>query len=160
MKSIQIKAQESNVDTNSTAYALQGSFVSEGSFKDGELQAMAMEWVDFEDDDDIVNEIVDEEIELLSKKQAPEESMAVDDDEEPEPDVEMLDAADELTHIEALGLIGQLEASLSSLGISDAGQVHLERFKREVLKSQASKKTKDSTIHSYFERAPKKKKTN
>ena len=65
-----------------------------------------------------------------------------------------------LTHVEALEVIGHLERSLSSLGISDVGSVHLERFKREVIKSQASKKKKETTIHDFFQPAPKKKKSN
>ena len=43
MKAIQIKAQEAELDTNTTAFALQGSFAGEQGFQDQDLADMAMQ---------------------------------------------------------------------------------------------------------------------
>ena len=161
MKAIQLKTKDTEVDINSTAIALQGSFAGEHGLNDKEMMDMALEWIEIEDDQDILDDIVDEEIEILESeaKVPPEATLNNEDDEEPE--VQMIDDMEEeeaLTHLEAMEHVRKLTISCKKLGLSEAASVHLERFKKSLIQAQSSKKTTNTTLHDYFPVAKKAKK--
>ena len=60
-----MKTKESGVNVSQEVHSLKGSLVSYGSFTKSEIRAMAENWVQVEDDPDIIDTIVDESIELL-----------------------------------------------------------------------------------------------
>ena len=80
--SVQVKAPGVNVAKE--AYSLEGSFVADGSFTKTELRAMAENWVNVEDDQDIIHAEVDDAIELLEEctiRTDEDSNMFIDDDE-------------------------------------------------------------------------------
>ena len=84
MKAVQLKTKSCELDTNIVAVALQGSFAEELNLEDKDLMAMVEEWVEVEDDKEMINAIVDEEVELLET----EATISVEDDEESDIDME------------------------------------------------------------------------
>ena len=107
---------------------------------------------------EVFNEIVDEEMELLESKAKPmpEASLNVADDEES--DVEMVDDFNEeeaMTHVEAMDALRELTLSCKKLGVPEEATVHLDCFKRALIKAQASKKKKSTIIHDFFSKKAK-----
>ena len=63
-----VKVNKSNADTNSTAYALQRSFVQDSDIdclNYTEWEDMARNWIGIDDDMDIINKEVDEAMEYM-----------------------------------------------------------------------------------------------
>ena len=73
------------VDTNSTAIALQNSIANKDRLSRGDLLNIVDNQVNIEDEPEVVNVTIDEEIEVIENKIL--ESTEVDDDPEPEVDV-------------------------------------------------------------------------
>ena len=88
---------QSQVDTNSTAIALQNSIANGDMLTGDELLTIADNWVNIEDEPEVVNVTIDEEIEAIENKTL--ESNEVDDDPESEVDVlaATIDDNDKLT---------------------------------------------------------------
>jgi len=85
MCKLQVKTFENQVDTNSIAIALQNSIADEDRLSMDELSSIADNWVNIEDEPEVVNVTIDEEIEAIENEIL--ESTEVDDDQEPEVDV-------------------------------------------------------------------------
>ena len=65
LETISVKAKDSGVNLSREARDIKGSLVSDGSFTKAEIREMAENWVQVEDDPDIIDAGVDEAIELL-----------------------------------------------------------------------------------------------
>ena len=68
LKIMCMKVNESNDDTNRNVYALQGSFVEDldtDGLKETEWEEMAHNWINIEDDPDIINGGIDEAMEEM-----------------------------------------------------------------------------------------------
>ena len=114
-----------------------------------------MEWVEVEDDKDMINAIIDDEVEILETETQPtaDSVLAVEDDEES--DVEAIDLDEEkeedlVTFLEAEEAVNKLSKSCKGLGVPEEATVHLDRFKRALLKAKLNKKTKSTTLHDFF----------
>ena len=62
---LSVREKQSGVSVYRQAYGLKGLPLSNGSFTKLKITAMAENWVQVEDDPDIIDAEVDEEIELL-----------------------------------------------------------------------------------------------
>ena len=64
--SIKLKANESSIDTTTTVgNVFKDTFVTEGALSNDDFHDMAEVWVNFEDIEDMINEIVDDELILV-----------------------------------------------------------------------------------------------
>ena len=150
MNQLQVKTLESGVDTNSTAYALQNSIADEARLSKDDLLSIAENWVNIEDEREVVNATIDEEIEAIQN-----DSNEVDDDD-PEPEVDVLagtiDDDIKLTKAQAEDMVLQLKLNCMHLGVDDDGFKHLDRFIRGVRNAKAMKsvKSKQGSLHSFF----------
>lgn len=153
MKAVRLQTKSCELDTNSVAVALQGSFAGEESLEDEDLMDMVAEWVEVEDDEEMINVIVDEEVELLEAEAV----IGVEDDEESDVDMKDTEEEDTMTFLEAEEALRKLTISCKKLGISEAATVHLDRFKKALFKAKAGKKKKNTTIHDFFQPSKKSK---
>ena len=84
----------------------------------------------------------------------------VGDDSEPEAAAagEVDEVGEDLpSFLEAEEMVWKLKWAAPKLGIMEAGDVgHLDSFLRAMRRVKNSKKKKDTTMHAYFEKAPKK----
>jgi hypothetical protein len=83
MRSLQMKADESGVNTGTEAHGLQGSFVEEGAMSNEEMEAIVENWTFVEDDPCVIDAEIEEAINSLETEA---EGHMVDfgDDDEPE----------------------------------------------------------------------------
>ena len=119
------------IDCNSTAIALQDSFVDDGklfSYTEADYRNMAEVWIDIEDQPEVLNAICDgdaiEKLETSNITKLSADDGAADDDEpeaiQAEPDQSML-----LTYIEATEAeLNKLSLGASSLGITELETSH------------------------------------
>ena len=155
MTKLQVKVKETGVDTNTDAYALQGSFAADVDAYSGiDFAAMAESWIDIEDEPEIMDAILDEEIENIESAQNKDQNeLAVEDDDEPEAEEMEIDDADILTFAEAEEALRRLSLSAESLGVPLAQSVHLDRFARAMRTARASKPKRDRTLHAFFKKS-------
>ena len=150
MTKLHVKANESPLDTNSTATALQNSFAAEG-LDPSTLEETAIKWIEAEDDPGVIDEICDDELELLQAETT--ESIEIDFDDDSEPEVEPEEACDDnifSNHFEAEQAVLKLIRSSKKLKIPEAATTHLDRFRKALNEAKLGKKKKDSTISSFF----------
>ena len=83
LETLSVKAKELGVNVYQEAHGLKGSLVSDEYFTEAEIREMSENWVQVEDDPNIIDAEVDESIELLGKKNTFYNSM-IDDEDDPE----------------------------------------------------------------------------
>ena len=142
MKAVQLQTKSCDLDTNSVPVALQGSFAAEPNLEDKDLMDMVAEWVEAEDDEEMINVIVDEEVELLETDAV----ISVEDDEESDVDMEDTEEEETMTFLEAEEALRKLTSSCSKLGVPEAAPVHLDRFKKALFKAKAGKRRRTLTF--------------
>jgi len=150
MCKLQVKTFENQVDTNSIAIALQNSIADEDKLSMDELSSIADNWVNIEDEPEVVNVTIDEEIEAIENEIL--ESTEVDDDQEPEVDVlaATIDDNDKLTKAQAEDMVSQLKFNCRHLGVDEDAFNHLDQFIRLVRNAKAKKSMKQDSMHSFF----------
>jgi hypothetical protein len=155
MSKIQVKARETNVNCSTDAIALQNSFASEGfDYTDAQLSAMISNWVNIEDEPEIINALIDDELEALEKKVISDEYMNVMDDDEPEIVNAVLSDEEKLSYSDMQKLVQQLVVNSKAHGVeSDTALLH--RYSAQLRKAQQQKATGDGRITNFFERLPK-----
>ena len=65
LEQLEFKAKKLGVNFSQEAHSIKVSLVSDGSFTKAEMSAMAENWVNIEDDPDIIDAEVDEAIEIF-----------------------------------------------------------------------------------------------
>ncbi|CAB9505697.1 expressed unknown protein [Seminavis robusta] len=154
MSALQVKTQETQVDVARHAIALQGSFAADfDRYSREDVLQMGENWIEIEDEPEVISATIDEEIEELETTTT-EAELAVLDDEEPElMDVDPEPADVFASFAEAEEALNKLSESASSLGINQAATVHLDRFARALNMARATragKRKRDGTLHSFF----------
>ena len=144
MRTLQVKVSASSLDCNNTAIVFQDSFVSEGEFTNEEYSSMATNWIDIEDEEEVVNAVIDDEIETIEK-----ESDLVEDDDDPEPEAMVgIEHEEAVGFLDAEEMIRKLKLSCGKLGVPSA-EIHLERFGRALREAKNKKPKKSPTLHSF-----------
>jgi hypothetical protein len=159
MENLQVKTKSTGVNTNSVAIGLQGSFACEQKLTKEEMSSIAKNYVNIEDQHEVVNAVVDYEIEEISAVRMGGVQVEYDDDEEPEAPELSADfsaASDEddkqkLSKIEIETLVDLLKANCAEHGGETAFD-HLEKFIKVVRDNHGKKEKKQCTLHSFFMR--------
>jgi DDE superfamily endonuclease/Tc5 transposase DNA-binding domain len=150
MMSLKVKANSASIDCNSTAIALQGSFVADHeNYTLANYNNMIDTWICIEDDPDVIDAICEDELEKMETAKL-EAIDAAADDEEPEPIEVEVDQSDILSYVEAVEALRKLSLSVSKLGVNEAAIVHLDRFASALHTANAKKPRRDGTLHAYF----------
>jgi hypothetical protein len=152
MVQLKVKASAALLDCNNTAIAFQGSFVAEtDQFTPEEYNNMIENWINIEDEEEVINAICEEEIEMLeSSAELPADDDAGDDNE-PDVQPDEFDSDDIVSYVEALEMLRKLQVSASSLlGDDQKARCHLDRFLKSLHGANAKKTRKDTTLHAYF----------
>jgi hypothetical protein len=158
MSSLQLKYQESKLDTNTVATALKGSFVCEGDFTADEFSSIVKNWIGIEDDPNVIDCEVEEAVIQLGQIDIDFEDL---EEEEKEDD-------DEKDEVECLGNMVQIppptffeaEEHLDALrryGISlnlptNATRCLLDRFQQQVRAHKLAKPKASPVITSFFKK--------
>ena len=155
------RALATMVNTNSTAIALQNSIAGEQTCTPEELVNIAENWVDIEDQPEVMNAMVDEEIEVIEKEMELQSNklsaLAIaradsDDDEEPEalglPSAVSVNV-NRLTKMEIENMVIDLKANCDTRGGKEAVD-HLERYIRCVRSAESNQPKRQRTMHSFF----------
>ena len=116
------------VDTNSTAIALQNSIANKDRLSRGDLLSIVDNQVNIEDAPEVLNVTIDEEIEAIENEIL--ESTEGHDDPEPEVNVlaASIDDDDKLTKAQAENMVSQLKFNCRHLGVDEDAFNHLDQF--------------------------------
>ena len=122
LEKLQVQTANTGVDTNTTAIAFQGSIASEVRYSNDDLIKIATNWVNIEDEPEIINVTVDEEIEESENTIGTENELNRNDDNEinddPEPEIQIatsIDDSDKLTHAQIENMISQLKCNCNHI---------------------------------------------
>ena len=117
-----------------------------------ELLTIADNWVNIEDEPEVVNVTIDEEIEAIENNILKLKSNEVNDDPEPEVDVlaVTIDDKDKLTKAQAEDIVSQLKLNCKHLGVDEDAFNHLDQFIRLVRNAKAKKSVTQGSLHSFF----------
>ena len=159
LEQLSVKAKESGVNVSREAHGLKGSLVSDGSFTKAEMRAMAENWINVEDDRNIIDAEVDDAIELLENATLFSDEIyngaLIDDDNEPE----------ELMHITQNVPVPSFQNAESSVDVlhnyCEGAKVPtetrflLDRFAQQIRAHRLSIPKTSPTIDSFFGKKPK-----
>ena len=161
-----------DAETERQAIAPRGSFTGAGTnFAPAELEQMAENWIDIEDQPEIIDAEVDDQMQQLEALED-DEADGADDDSEPEVAEMVAEAGDgdddddddddefELLpdHDQAVTWIGLIQKAAPDLGVPDETVAQLEKVSLALRKAKTEKHSKDSSLHSFLKTLPKKRK--
>ena len=153
MNSIQLKADEYCVDTESNAgHVFKDTFVTDGeSISQNDMECMVEVWINIEDDEDIVNELVEEAIHKLDIAETTSPDDDIGDDDE-EMTVENINTpTTRYTHQDAVQAFDILQSFMQQNKNPQEHKLALERLRHPVQKHHMQKPKKSPTITSYFQ---------
>jgi hypothetical protein len=159
MKNLRTKVTDNAIDMSKEGYAMQGSFVEEISTNDRELQELATQWIDIENDEFIQEAEIDEAIQELEMNDVTEnENVELSDNDPMENEVDDNMDVDgnqnSLTNIssflEASWHIEKLRRFGESIGASSQDLDLLSKLERSFRQIQLSKARSQPTITRFF----------
>ena len=154
MSSLQLKYQESKLDTNTMAIAFKDSFVSEGDFTADEFSSIVKNWIYIEDDPDVIDcEVEEAMIQLVQIDIDSEEQENEDDDEKDEagylgnmvqiPPPTFFEAEEHLDALRRYGISLNLPTNVTRC---------LDRFQQQVRAHKLAKPKGSPAITSFFKK--------
>lgn len=145
MTSVQLKAEDSAVDTETVASVLKNTFVTEKEISKEDLFDMIENWIDEEDEEEIADGIIHTNMQ---------DSAEYDDSEEDDDDIQVISAGKEnrkkLTHVDATAAIDVLREYISSLDLSGDCAMSLARLQRQIISERTKAVTQQPSINSMF----------
>ena len=138
-------SQPSLLTTNISSYA------SKLRTRPTTLRAMAETWVNIEDDEDMMNEIVDDEILLMESNINNENLDDVDKYEDSEETVQLIASTEKTTkHVDVIEAFATIESYLAQNKLTNECQTSLSRVRYGVQTHRMKKPKKSPTLKSYF----------
>lgn len=155
MKQIQIKAQNTYLDTSSygAGRGFENSFVTDPdayTLSAANWNDMATNWIDIEDDEDIMNEEIDEVLENLER--AEQEQVDENDDDKDEEDDEETedDEPVKVRKTEALKAIDLLKRYCREQEMGPDLHGQIQRVENQMMNHRFEKSTAQRSLISYF----------
>lgn len=149
LKSIQIKTSESNVNTATTAYGLADSFASEveaQNLSNEQWQEMVENWIEIEDDEDIIDKEIDEVIKGIDNGNLTTDDS--DDEEEEEP-MEVDEEADPTTKTDCMKAVDIVRKYCQENGAEDELAL-LRKLESSLIRTRRNKATVQKPLTQYF----------
>ena len=143
VRSIILKVAETDVDSSRIALSLKGSFATEGVMSDENLQSMVMNWLEIEDDADIVEAQYMEALENLDKMDS-----GIDPYEEENQEIaEARTVRDNQgpSLVEFYKAIDAARAYGNAVGVASDAMMDLDRFAHAVRRKKVSLPTSDTS---------------
>ena len=145
---------EKPLDTNITAIALQGSFVEDPTFTYTDYATMAQNWVNIEDQPEIIDAIIDDDIDDLMKKivQGKVDNIEEGDDGEGKQTARNDDSEDEgkYTYSEFDDIIFELRNACRQFMPHNQFNEHLNAVQKNLHANVSKNKMKSTTMHDFF----------
>ena len=127
--SIKLKANESSIDTTTTVgNVFKHTFVTEGALSNDDFHDMAEVWVNFEDNEDMINEIVDDEL-ILVDAIVNEENLDNADDEEEEVVQIETSTVKKTAYLDVLGAFETIESYFGENKLLQENQLAISRLR-------------------------------
>jgi len=153
MNSIKLRANECSIDTRTAVgNVFRDTFVTDGDISNDDFHDMAEAWIDIEDNEDMINEIVDDELLLVDATVNDKNLDDVDDeDDEEEEIVQFATSTEKKTkHVEVLEAFATIESYLAQNKLPREHQLSLSKIRYGVQTHIIHKPKKSPTIRSFF----------
>ena len=147
MKSIQLKATETELDTKMTAAVMDKSFVNDSNVPREEWLEMAEVWAEVEDDPDVIEAVIDDEIEAIDK--GCDGEIEVEEDHDRSMDMEIDEEPKVVSHIDVTEAIATIRNYMTKEGLS-AEMYALDGLQRSIQQHRAAKATSSPSIKTFL----------
>jgi hypothetical protein len=152
MRSLQVKADASGIDTGREAYGLEGSFLGEVTLSNTEMEAVVQMWTSIEDDPHVIDAEIEEAIDLLETEASSDMLVDAGDDDEPE-SMDVVDVEGErpvLTILEAEANLDELRRYSKARNLPSEATSLLDRFGHQIRVQHAALPRSAPTLHQFF----------
>ena len=151
MNSIKLRANESSIDTTTAVgNVFRDTFVTDGDISNDDLHDMAEAWIDIEDNEDMINEIVDDEL-ILVDAIVNDENLDDADKEEEEEVLLETSTVRETAHKDVLGAFATIESYLAENKLPKEHQLSISKVRYGVQTHRIHKPKKSPTIRHFFD---------
>ena len=151
MNNIKLRAKECSIDTTTAVgNVFRDTFVTDGDISNDDLHDMAEAWIDIEDTEDMINEIVDDELLLVDAIVNNDKSLDDADDEEEE--ILQIETITEkkTKHMDVLEAFATIESYLAENKLPEEHQLSISKVRYGVQTHLMDKPKKSQTIRSFF----------
>ena len=153
MKKIQMKTTSARLDPSTTDVCFGDSFTDDTDaiyLEDSSCAEMASNWIDIEDDIDILEEEVEETLEKLDSTDDAGVDGSEDEDMDMDEEVDMEEPAAVISKAEALNTIDLLKAYGKQDEAPESTMKYLHRCERVMMKRRMERATVHRSMKSYF----------
>jgi hypothetical protein len=154
MNNIKLRAKECSIDTTTAVgNVFRDSFVTDGDISNDNLHDMAEAWIDIEDNEDMINEIVDDELLLVDaivNDKNLDDADYEDDEEEEIVQFETTSTEKKTEHVDVIVAIATIESYLAENKLPKEYQLSVSRLRYGVQTYCMHKPKKSPTIRSFF----------
>ena len=152
MNSIKLRANESSIDTTTAVgNVFRDTFVTDGDISNDDFHDMAEAWVDIEDNEDMINEIVDDELILVDAIVNDENLDDADEEEEEEEVLLEMSTVKKTAHMDVLGAFATIESYLAENKLPKEHQLSISKVRYGVQTHRIHKPKKSPTIRHFFD---------
>ena len=151
MNNIKLRAKECSIDTTTAVgNVFRDTFVTDGDISNDDLHDMAEAWIDIEDNEHMINEIVDDELLLVDAIVNNDKSLDDADDEEEE--ILQIETITEkkTKHMDVLEAFATIESYLAENKLPEEHQLSISKVRYGVQTHRTQKPKKSPTIRSFF----------
>jgi hypothetical protein len=153
MNNIKLKAKECSIDTTTAVgNVFRDSFVTDGDISNDELHDMAETWINIEDNEHMINEIVDDELLLVDANAIVNNDINLDNEDDDEGEIVQFETSTEkkTTHVEVLEAFATIESYLAENKLPTEHQLSISKVRYGVQTHLMDKPKKSQTIRSFF----------
>ena len=153
MNNIKLRAKECSIDTTTTVgNVFRDTFVTDGDISNDDLHDMAEAWIDIEDNEDMINEIVDDELLLVDAFVNDKNLEDADNEDDEEEEIVQFETSTEkkTKHVEVLEAFATIESYLAENKLPKEHQLSISKVRYGVQTHVMDKPKKSPTIRSFF----------
>jgi hypothetical protein len=153
MNNIKLRAKECSIDTTTAVgNVFRDSFVTDGDISNDDLHDMAEAWIDIEDNEDMINEIVDDELLLVDAFVNDKNLDDADNEDDEEEEIVQFETSTEnkTKHVEVLEAFATIESYLAENKLPKEHQLSISKVRYGVQTHLMDKPKKSPTIRSFF----------
>ena len=148
MNSIKLRANECSIDTTTAVgNVFRDTFVTDGDISNDDFHDMAEAWVNIEDNEDMINEIIDDELLLVDAIDKNLDDADNEDDEEEEIETS---TEKKTKHVDVLEAFATIESYFAENMLTKEYQLSISRLRYGVQTHRTQKPKKSPTIKSFF----------
>ena len=153
MNSIQLRANECSIDTTTAVgNVFKDTFVTDGDISNDDFHEMAEAWVEIEDNEDMINEIVDDELLLVDAIVNDENLDDADNEDDEEEEIGQFETSTvkKTKHLDVLEAFATIESYLAENKLPKEHQLSISKVCYGVQTHRIQNPKKSPTIRSFF----------